>query len=218
MSADDMWRDMDIKFTQEEVMAFNHELESGDIAVANKFKDFIIQNSRPTEEMDLVVDNETFKVTCNKHFNIGETTNKFDLYDTYSDSVRRIHNTETVKRPDLRSFRRFFVTGIIHNIDSQIEDNTVDAVYDAYEWVIDIHDALVLCCEATDYAKDVYCSGRSKNEPSLERIFRKRNTILGKYFTSIGIKSNKLQAWNTDVVPFIDKYKSTFKCNRIVLK
>ena len=178
MTPDQMWKDMDIDFTNNEVEAFEHELEDGDMAVANTFKDFIINHSKPKEKMIVRVDNEEFKIECNKHFHIGEITNKFDLYDTYSNSIKRIHNTKTVKRPDLRSFKRFFVTGIIHNLDSQVEDNTIDAVMDAYNWAIDIHDAIVLCCEATDYAKDIYCNGKTREEPSLNRIHKNRNKIL----------------------------------------
>lgn len=218
MTPDRMWKDMKIPFTQEEVYAFEHELDEGEMAVANRFKDFIIKNSQPLNKMVLKIDNEEFKVECNKHFNIGETTNKFDLYDSYSNSIRRITNTTTVKRPDLRSFKRFFVTALVHNLDSQVMDNSSNAVMDAYNWMIDIHDAKVLCCEAADYAKDVYCSGNSKDEPSLERIHRTRNTILSKYFTSIGIKANKLSAWEEDVKPYIVPYVGNFKCNRIVLK
>ena len=73
-------------------------------------------------------------------------------------------------------------------------------------------------CEATDYAKDVYCSGRTKDEPSLEWIHRNRNNILSKYFTSIGINKSKETRWKEDVVPYIDKYGKKLKCNRIVLK
>jgi len=218
LPADQMWKDMDIKYTTEEVLAFEQELETGELAVANKFKDFIIVNVKPKEQMKLKIDNEEFDIECNKYFNLGETTNQFDFYDTYSNSIKRIHNTKTVKKPDLKSFRRFFVTAIIHNLDSQVEDNTVNAVMDAYQWAIDIHDAIILCCEATDYAKDVYCNGNNPEEPSLKRIHTNKNAILGKYFTSIGIGSTKLSEWKRDVQSHIEPFKGKFNCNRAILK
>lgn len=218
MTADKMWHDMEIDYTLKEVMAFEHELEVGEMSVANKFKDFIIQNAKPKEKMKLEIDGEEFSIECNRHFHIGETTNQFDLYDSYSNSIRRISNTETVKRPDLKSFRRFFVTALIHNLDSQVMDNSADKVMDAYDWMLDIHDAMVLCCEAADYGRDVFCSGTNADEPSLERIHKNRSNILGKYFTSIGIKGDKVMTWKTDVEPYIQKYKGKLKCNRIVLK
>ena len=106
----------------------------------------------------------------------------------------------------------------MHNLDSQVEDNTVSAVYDAYEWVLDVHDALILCCEATDYAKDVFCQGNSPQEPSLNRIYKERKTILGKYFKSIGINASAMKDWKSDVESHIIKYDKAFNCNRIVLK
>ena len=218
MPANEMWKEMKIPFTTDEVMAFETELDTGSVSVANRLKDFIIQNARPQKTMTIKLWDEEFEIECNKYFNIGEATNKFDLYDTHSNSIRRIHNTETIKRADLSSFRRFFPTLLVHGIDSQIEDNTVDAVMDAYGWAIDIHDAIILDAEATEYAKDVYCSGRNRNEPSLEKLFKTGNQILSAYFTSIGIKSNKLVDWKTDVAAYIDRHTSTFRCNRIVLK
>ena len=218
MSPDQMWDDMNIPYTEAEVYAFNKELEEGTISVANSFKDFIIQNVKPKLQMRPTIDGETFDIECNKYFNIGETTNHFDLYDTFSNSIKRISNTTTVKRPDLISFKRFFVTEIIHNLDSQVENNTTDAVYDSYGWVIDIHDALVLDCEAVQYAQDVFCAGRNSNEPSLNRIYKERNNILSKYFTSIGIGASAMKAWKDDVVSKVIPYNKPFNCNRIVLK
>ena len=213
-----MWMDMDIPYTQAEVNAFQMELETGDIAVANKFKDFVIQNANMKENMTVVIDNNTFDIECNKYYNVGETTGKFDLYDSKSHSLRRISNTETVKKADLKRFRLFTPTCLVHGLDSQVEDNTVNHIMDMYGWCIDIHDAIVLDAEATDDAKDIYCSGKTDEEPSLERIHRERNNILGKYFTSIGIKPSKLSDWNTDVKPHIEPYKGKLKANRIALK
>lgn len=50
-----------------------------------------------------------------------------------------------------------------------------------------IHDADILCCEAADYAREVYANGRTDPEPSLKYIHTNRNQILSKYFTSLGI-------------------------------
>ena len=218
MSPEDMWRDMDIPFTANEAYAFKDTLNNGELAIADKFKDFLIRNSNMKINMDVKIGNEEFKIECNKWYHIGETTNKFDLYDTYTNSIRRIHNTETVKRPDLRRFKVYNPTLLIHNLDSQVEDNTTDKVYEAYEWVIDIHDALVLDTEAVDYAKDVYCSGTTKEEPSLEWINQNRNQILSRFFTSIGIHPSKILEWNKIVRPLIERYDKKLKINRIVLK
>ncbi len=216
--ADQMWQRDNIKFTTDEVIAFEKELETGSLAVADKFKDFVIQNAKPQEQMEIKLNNQSFKVKCNKHYNVGDITNSFDFYDTNSNSIRRIHNTDTISKPDLRSFKLYFQTLLIHGLDGQIMDNASDAVMDAYDWLIDIHDALILDAEATDYARDIYCSGRNPSEPSLEQIHRDRNTILSEYFTSIGIAPHKVKDWNTDVKPLIEPYSRKLKVNRICLK
>ena len=94
MSAADMWNEMQIAHTYEEVQAFNKEMESGDIAVAIKFKDFIIDNCQMQPKMKLHVMNEKVDTYCNKFHNVGEETTMFDLYDTATNSIRRVHNTE----------------------------------------------------------------------------------------------------------------------------
>jgi hypothetical protein len=218
MPASDMWKEMDIPYTKEEVAAFELELDNGSISVANRFKNFIIQNVKPSEDMEININNEKFKIECNRYTHIGEVTNKFDLYDTFTNSIRRISNTSVAKRPNLDAFRRFFVTALIHNLDSQVENNTTDAVIDAYDWCIDIHDALILDCEAAEYGRKVYCKGRNKEEPSIEQIHRDRNIILGKYFTSINISSTKTNEWKNDVMKYVEPFDGIFKCNQIVLK
>ncbi len=106
----------------------------------------------------------------------------------------------------------------MHGLDSQVIDNAAQAVMEAYGWMIDIHDAMILDAEAADYGKQVFCSGNTKSEPSLEQIHRDRNVILGKYFTSLNIGPNKINSWNTDVKAFVIPYNGKLSCNRIVLK
>lgn len=113
MSPDKMWDDMDIPYTNEEVLAFEHELLYGELAVANAFKDFIIQECNPEATMTLHVWNEKPDITCNKFFHVGEMTTRFDLYDTTTNSIRTVYHTDTKKVPDLKSFRRYFVTALI---------------------------------------------------------------------------------------------------------
>lgn len=206
-----MWDDMGISYTNDELIAFTDELEHGELAVAVAFKDFIINNCNPQADMLLEVDGNIIPTKCNHFHNRGEKTLKFDLYDTASKSVNRIHHTDTVKVPDLDRFRKYMVTGLIHGLDNQVEDKTVEAVIDAYGWAIDIHDAVVLCAEATEV-------GRETTAKELEDKHANRNKILSKYFTSIGIPASKLTEWNTKVVPLINKFEGNFKCNKMVLK
>ena len=228
LSPQAMWDDMNkgknfdnpdyMHYTKQELEAFNNEMESGDIAVAIAFKDFIIDNCRMQPTMKLNVLGDKVTTYCNKFYNVGETTSIFDLYDTDSNSIRRIHNTETKKVPDLKSFKRYSVTGLIHGLDGRVMNNTVDAVIDEYKWCLDVHDAVILCCESADYTREVYANGRTSDEPSLKHIHTNRNKILSDYFTSLNIPASKLAEWKTKVVPLIQPLEEKLSINPLVLK
>lgn len=218
MTAQAMWDDMELPYTKEEVLAFNRELESGEMSVAIAFKDFIINNAQMQPVMELNVLGDRVTTYCNKFHNVGEITSIFDLFDTATNSIRRIHNTETKRIPDLKSFKRYSVTGLIHGLDGRVMDNAVDAVIDRYGWVLDIHDAMILCCESADYAREVYANGRTVDEPSLKHIHTNRNKILSDYFTSLNIPASKLTEWKTNVAPLIQSLEGSLSINPMVLK
>ena len=218
MNAADMWRDMDMEFTQDEVNAFEYELEYGEMAVANRLKDFIIDNSIMQPTMQVQVANETVEVNSNKFHNKGEKTTTYDFYDSATDTIRRIHNTSTIRVPDLRSFKRVGPTTLIHGLDSQVMNNAVDAVYNQYNWVLPIHDAMILCAEAADYGREIYANGRTQDEPSLKYIHTNRNTILSKFFNSLGIKGSKVEEFKREVMAFVEPLTEPLDINPMVLK
>lgn len=218
LTAQKMWDLMDIPYTAEEVDAFNTEMATGDIAVAIAFKNFIIDNCNMQEQMKFHVGNEKFDTFCNKWHNVGETTKVFDVFNTATNSILTVQNTETVKKADLKSFRRYTVTGCIHNLDGQVADNTTDATYDKYGWVLPIHDALLLCCEAADYARDIYANGRAEDEPSLKWVHTNRNELLTNYFKSIGIKGSAVRLHWRSVRDLVEPLEEELTVNPMVLK
>lgn len=219
LSPQAMWDDMEIEYTKEEVLAFNHELENGEMAVANAFKDFIINNSKMQPEMCLNVLGDKVVTYCNKFHNVGEKTTVYDLFDSKTSSIRRIHNTQTKRVPDLKSFRRYGVTGLIHGLDGRVMNNTAEAVLEKYKWLLDVHDAAILCCESANYAREVYAHGRTPDEPSLLHIYNNRNRILSDYFTSLNIPANAISKWKKNVAPLIEPLDYELKSiNPMVLK
>jgi len=206
-----MWQDMGIEYTLEEALAFSEELNSGELALANKFKDFIINNCQMQPTMQFNVWEEQFEVQCNKFFNRGEKTIKYDFYNSYSKSIKRIHHTDTIKVPDLHSFRRFTVTAPIHNLDSRAEDITCDVVYDEFKWVLSVHDATIVDCEGADLTRSTYAN-------QLELVYKDRNNILQEYFRSINIPASAIAEWKREVAPLIEPLKEDFKCSPLVLK
>lgn len=217
MSASDMWNEMQIAHTYEEVQAFNKEMESGDIAVAIKFKDFIIDNCQMQPKMKLHVMNEKVDTYCNKFHNVGEETTMFDLYDTKTDSIRRVHNTSIKQVPDLKSFKRYSVTGLVHNLDGQVMDNTVYHVILKYIFCLPIHDAAILCCEAADYAREIYANGTTSDEPSLKHIHTNRTVILQNYFRSLNIPASAVKEWQL-LQRYVIPLEEDLEVNPMVLK
>lgn len=206
-----MWDDMDIPYTPEEVAAFDAELNHGELAVAKAFKDFIIQECNPQPEMTIHVGNDKPFIKCNRHFNVGETTNIFDIYDSFTNTIRRIHHTDTKRIPDLKSFRRYFVTALVHGLDGQCMDSVCQPLTNEGQSVIDIHDALLLCPTQAPLARAKYAS-------QLEWVYNNRNTILENYFNSIGVSATAMHRWVKEVKPLVIPFKGAFHCNGMVLK
>ena len=217
LSAQAMWNDMSLEYTQEEVNAFQHELSNGEFAVATAFKDFLINNAQMTPEMTLVVNGESRKTYCNRFYNRGESTTTYDLFDTFTGRIRRIHNTSTIRIPDLTSFRRYTVTGLIHGLDPQPLDNTASHVIDAYGFLIDIHDAMIIDAEACDFARDVYANGTTPDEPSLKQIHRDRKSILQNYIRSLNIPASAIAEFN-EVMALVEPLTEELSINPLVLK
>ena len=217
LSAQAMWNDMDIEYTQAEVTAFQHELNEGEFAVAVAFKDFLINNAQMQPEMDLVVNGQVTHTYCNRFHNVGESTTKYDIFDSATQRIRRIHNTQTKRVPDLQSFRRYGPTGLIHALDGQVEDNTVDHVIDEYGFAIDVHDAIILCCESADYARDVYANGTTPTEPSLKQIHTNRKSILQDYIRSLNIPASAMPEFQA-VMAQVEPLTTELNVNPLVLK
>ena len=109
----ELWNDWNHEYTMDQVLAFNQELATGSLGLADAFKEFIINNVKPKEHMRVTIANEEFDIACNRYRNVGEETLLYDIYDTETASIRRMHHTRTKKVADLDQFRRYFVTLLI---------------------------------------------------------------------------------------------------------
>lgn len=206
----ELWQDKKHKYTLEQIKLFNDELATGALSVANAFKEFLITNVKPTETMHPTIFNETFQIECNRYKHIGDTTTKYDIYDTETDSIRRITHTTTRKEADLEQFRRYFVTLLIHNLDSQVANAVISKVMDKYNWGIDIHDAFIVHPNA---ARDV----RKWYSQELTNIYNNRTSILTNYFKSINIGPEAQAHWDR-VKSLVQPVKGAFKANLMALK
>ena len=180
-----LWKQANIEYTLDQVRAFNKEINCGPLSVADKFKSFIIDNVKPKEKMTVQIWNERFDIVCNRYRNVGEYSKRYDIYSTEENRVESIYHTHTKKVPDLQQFKRFFVTLLCHNLDSQIADEICLEV----EGILPIHDAFLSHPNQTNEVKQVFCD-------VLREIYRNRDVILSNYFDSIGIDSKASVDWS----------------------
>ncbi len=184
-------------------------LSSPSYSLADAFKEFILRNVVPKEEMVLHVWNEEFKVKCNHFRQVGEYTKYYKAYDTTEGKEKMFKNVHTKKVPDLKRFVRYFVTALIHNLDAQVANTVTDKLYEKYGWVIPIHDAFLVPPQAANDCKTWYAE-------EITKIYQDRSTILTNYFKSIGISGKASTEWD-NLVAKIDKVED-FVCSPYALK
>ena len=158
-----LWKKSKLKWTADQVKLMKYHQTHGKFAIANMFKDIIVNHCQPEAVMNLNVDNEHFTVECNRFKYVGDTTKQYVVYNSTTKNLEVISHMSVVKVPDLFRFQTYFVTGIIHNLDSQI----MDFMCNLMEWVLPIHDAgIVTIAEArkfkhlaSDKMKDIHSRG-----------------------------------------------------------
>ena len=205
-----LWKDGKFDYTQEQLQLFNQELSNGAFGLANQFKEFIINNVKPQESMLVQIFNEYIEIECNRFKHIGEETISYDIYDTITDSIRTIQHTTTKSVPDLEQFRRYFVTLLIHNLDSQAANYVAEKCFDKYGFVIDIHDAFIVSPIAAQDVREWY-------KEKLVEVYNNRQEILANYFKSIGIGAEAQNQWNT-IKAMVHPISGEFKPTDMALK
>lgn len=174
-TTEELWDKNKVKYTKEQLDHANSLVEEGIFKTANDFKDFVIGNCKPKEEMQIRVWKDDFFIECNRFQNYAGDIDEYRIYQTSLNTLKDIKRT--VERiPDLKQFKRFFQTCLCHNLDSQI----MNAVDEQLDWCISIHDAVICHPSEILKAKTVYAE-------QLEELYKDRESILKNYFKSIGI-------------------------------
>ena len=199
-SAAELWTKKKLSYTLDELQLINKELSDGALGLANKLKDFLISQCQPKAVMNIKIGDDEFTIRCNRYRNKGEATKSYDLYDSSTKTIRTIRHTSTVRVPDLEQFRRFFPTGLIHNLDSQVADHVTLKTIEKYGFCISIHDAFLVSPWAAEDVRKWYAE-------EMFKIYENREGILRGYFTSIGIPLGTAE-WNkvlSKVVPITEE-------------
>lgn len=205
-----MWKKNGIDYTPEDVILYNKEIAEGPFGIANMFKEFIINNCNPQADMDIIIGDEEFSISCNRYRNVGERTKAYKIWDSIDRKYNVVLRTETSQVPDLEQFRRFFVTLLIHNRDAAVMDNVCKKVMNKYGWGIPIHDAILISPAAAADTRKWYAE-------ELEAMHRNREAILQGYFRSIGINASAQAEWER-LQSKIHQYEGELVANHMALK
>jgi hypothetical protein len=205
-----LWQNDGIKYDEKDIKLYTDEMADGPFGLANLLKEFIINNAKPKSEMDVLIWKEKFNVSCNRYRNVGDITKAYKSWDSIDKQYNIVLHTDTKKVPDLVQFKRYFMTLLVHNLDSQVADSVIGKVMAKYGWGIPIHDAFLVSPAAAADTRMWYAE-------ELEGIYRDRESILSNFFKSIGITGEAKQQWETlksKIVPF----EGEFKCSAMALK
>ena len=192
-------------FTKEQLALANKELTKGSFAVAKLFKDFLIKNVKPKETMKVRIWGVDFTIKCNRYKHKGDYKVRYNIFDSASNKVKTIWHMHTQNIPDLEQFRRFFVTLLIHHLDSRV----MDYICRFINWIIPIHDASIVSPIDAPEVRELYCG-------QIDKIHTERQTILSEFFESIGIDSNSAMDWKRvkdAIIPAVG-----FKCQQMAMK
>lgn len=184
----ELWQSNKLEYTAEDIELYSKEMTGGAFGVANLLKEFIINNCNPKAEMKVKIWNEEFTISCNRFRNVGERTKAYKIWDSIDGRYNIVLHTDTKRVPDLEQFRRYFMTLLIHNLDSQVANTVMTKVMAKYGWGIPIHDAFLVSPAAAADVRKWYAE-------ELMKIYLDRYTILTNYFNSIGITGAAKSQW-----------------------
>jgi hypothetical protein len=170
-----------IEVTKEQLKLISHELRYGKYKTISNFKDYVLKYVEPEPEMNVVINGEEFTVYCNRFNIVGEYSKKYFIYDTEEERVKMVFNTATKRVPNLKVFKRYFQTLLIHNLDSQVANHICNEVISDEVSMIPIHDAFVVNPLLANKVEELYFR-------ELMKINLNRVKILVNYFKSIGIE------------------------------
>jgi len=210
-AAHELWQDAGIKYTSEHIAIYTREMADGAFGIANLLKEFIVNNAQPRAKMMVKVWGETFQISCNRFRYVGEKTKAYKAWDSIDQQYNIVLHTETKKVPDLEQFRRYFVTLLVHHLDSRVADVVIGKTMAKYGWGIPIHDAFLVSPAAAADVRKWYAE-------ELTKIYNDRKTILKEYFASIGVNAHSAQQQWNDLKSKIVPLEGDLVVNHMALK
>lgn len=186
----ELWDSHKMEYTQEQINKITNEIRNGIYANANNFKDFIIGNVQPKEIMKVSIWGQQFEIRCNRFKPQRMKTIEAWIYTGQQKLLKKVtHHVERV--PDCEQFKRFFMTLLLHHLDSRV----ADYICQELDWVLPNHDAFTLHANDVSKCRKLYTD-------KLYEIYKNRHSILREYFDSIGIIDNYNDVCKEEVEEF----------------
>jgi len=164
-----------LTYTIDQLNKLNEDLRYGLFSSANNFKDFIINNVKPEDTNNVSIFGEEFTVECNRFMWEVTTLKTYDVYTSNQGNTKRVTRKVSLSY-DLKRFKRYFVTLLIHHLDSRVADRICNTI----DWILPNHDSFTIHPNSAFHTRKVYIR-------SLYEIYENRKDILRQYFDSIGI-------------------------------
>lgn len=188
----DLWDKNKLEYSQVQLNKIAEEISVGIYANANNFKDFIINNVVPQKKMKVRVWNEEFEIECNR-FKWEETVpTTYLVYDSQGNGKLRKVTRNLNRVPDVNQFKRYFVTCLVHNLDSQVADFICNNV----NWVLPNHDSFTIHPNDAMEVRQIYTN-------KMLEIYKNRKKILKDYFNSIGIEKEYKDKNEEEITSFL---------------
>ena len=126
--------------------------------------------------MKVRVWNEEFEIECNR-FKWEETVEvTYMVYDSQNNGKLRKVTRNLNRVPDVNQFKRYFVTCLVHNLDSQV----ANYICNNTDWVLPNHDSFTVHPNDASHVRKLYTD-------MMMEIYKNRKKILKDYLNSIGI-------------------------------
>ena len=176
-TARELWRKNNLEITPE-LLAIAKSVEKlPHVRGIFMLKNHILEHiETPAETMRVNVGTESFDVHCTR-FQYSHARKYVKIWNPERGYMQQVQ-VPNVKEPDLESFKRFFPSGLIHNLDSQIANDICKHL----DWVIPNHDAFIVSPNDGLRLRLWYVSLLHR------RVYCKRHEILARYLASINCK------------------------------
>ena len=190
----ELWDANKLEYNQQQLNKVSEDIRTGIYANANNFKDFIIENVESKDRMKVKILNEEFYIECNR-FKWEETIQVSHFIYTSQQGILKKVTSNLNLVPDPNQFKRFFVTLLLHNLDSQV----ANLISEKIDWVLPNHDSFNI------HPNDGY-DVRKLYTNAMYSIYTKRRKILKDYFDSIGIHKEYKEMEHNNVIMEFSPY------------